>query len=114
MLTGREIMDQQVVDRDGRLMGKVDGIVLELHQGDAARIAGIVIGGTTLLWRIHRGLARWAEGRLGGEGRTTFVPWSKVLKVGVDVKVDLEAPRTPAFHWEHWVRDHVIRRIPGA
>ena len=114
MLVGRDIMDQQVVDADGRLMGKVDGVVLEPYEGEAARVAGLIIGGTTLLWRIHRGLARWAEARLGGEGRITYVPWSKVLKVGVDIKVDVVAPRTPAFHWEEWVRDHVIGRIPGA
>jgi hypothetical protein len=37
-----------------------------------------------------------------------------VLKIGVDVKVDLEADRTTALAWEHWVRDHIIGRIPGA
>jgi sporulation protein YlmC with PRC-barrel domain len=114
MLVGRDIMDQQVVDADGRLMGKVDGVVLELLPGGEARVAGIVIGGTSLLWRIHRGLARWVEGKLGGEGRITYVPWSKVRKIGVDIKVNVEAPGTPAFRWEHWVRDHLIGRIPGA
>jgi sporulation protein YlmC with PRC-barrel domain len=114
MLIGRDIMDQQVVDADGRLMGKVDGVVLEPHEGEAARLAGLIIGGTTLLWRIHRRLARWAEARLGGEGRITYVPWSKVLKVGVDIKVDVVAAHTPAFHWEEWVREHLIGRIPGA
>jgi sporulation protein YlmC with PRC-barrel domain len=114
MLVGRDILDQQVVDAEGRLMGKVDGVVLEQHQDGEAHVAGILVGGTTLLWRLHRGLARWAEGKLGGEGRITFVPWSKVRKIGVDIKVDVEAPRTPALHWEHWVRDHLIGRIPGA
>jgi hypothetical protein len=42
------------------------------------------------------------------------VPWSKVLKIGVDVKVDLEAERTSALAWEHWVRRHILGRIPGA
>jgi hypothetical protein len=42
------------------------------------------------------------------------VPWSKVLKIGVDVKVDLEAERTPALAWEHWIRRHIIGRIPGS
>ena len=114
MLIGRDIMDQQVVDAEGRLMGKVDGVVLEPREGQETRVAGLMIGGTTLLWRIHPGLARWAEARLGGEGRITYVPWSQVRKIGVDIKVDVEAPRTPAFHWETWVRDHLIGRIPGA
>ena len=114
MLIGRDIMDQQVVDGAGRLMGKVDGVVIELDRDGGARLAGIVIGGTTLLWRLNRRLARWAEARLGGEGRITYVPWSRVRKIGVDVKVDVDAPRTAALHWERWVRDHLIGRIPGA
>jgi sporulation protein YlmC with PRC-barrel domain len=114
MLVGRDIMDQQVVDADGRLMGKVDGVMIELHKDGDARLAGLVIGGTSLLWRLNRRLARWAEARLGGEGRITYVPWSKVRKIGVDIKVDVEASRTPSFHWEHWVRDRLIGRIPGA
>jgi sporulation protein YlmC with PRC-barrel domain len=114
MLIGRDIMDQQVVDAEGRLMGKVDGVVIESDQHGEARLAGIVIGGTTLLWRLNRRLAHWAEAKLGGEGRVTYVPWSDVRKIGVDIKVDVEAPRTPAFRWEHWVRDHLIARIPGA
>jgi hypothetical protein len=32
----------------------------------------------------------------------------------VDVKVDLEAERTPALAWEHWIRRHIIGRIPGS
>jgi sporulation protein YlmC with PRC-barrel domain len=114
MLIGRDILDQQVVDAEGRLMGKVDGVVIENDRDGEARLAGIVIGGTTLLWRLNRRLARWVEARLGGEGQVTYVPWPRVRKIGVDIKVDMEAPRTPALRWEHWVREHLIGRIPGA
>ena len=110
----RTVLDQQVIDARDRPMGKVDGIVLELRPGRPARVAAVVVGGTTLLWRINRRLAGWAERKLGGEGRPERVPWRRVLKIGVDVKVDLEAERSPALRWEHWVRDHIIGRIPGA
>lgn len=40
------------------------------------------------------------------------IPWSRVKKIGVDVKVDMDA--APMMRWEHWVRDHIIGRIPGA
>jgi hypothetical protein len=40
------------------------------------------------------------------------IPWSKVMKIGIDLKVDIAADE--ATPWEHWVRDHIIRRIPGA
>lgn len=112
MRIGSEVLDQQVVDADGRLMGKVDGVALRLD-GDAAEIAAVLLGGATMLWRISPRLARWAE-RRRGTTETTRIPWSKVRKIGVDVKVDAEAERTPAFRWERWVRDHIIGRIPGA
>jgi sporulation protein YlmC with PRC-barrel domain len=113
MELGRAVLDQQVMDAHGNHMGKVDGIVLELRPGAPARVSHLLIGGTTLLWRIHRGLARWVE-RKRGEGHPTRIPWRRVVKIGIDVRVDVDAERSPALHWEHWVRDHIIGRIPGA
>jgi sporulation protein YlmC with PRC-barrel domain len=114
MLLGRDVLDQQVLDAEERPMGKVDGIVLEWHPRAATRVVAVVVGGTTSLWRIHRRLAAWAERRRAGEGRRTVVPWRKVLHVGVDVKVDVEAEPSPALYWERWVRERIVRRIPGA
>ena len=114
MELGRAVLDQQVIDAHDQLMGKVDGVVIELRQGQPARVAAIVVGGTTSLWRIHRGLARWAERKLGGEGHPARIPWRQVRKIGVDIKVDVESARSPALRWERWVRDRIIRRIPGA
>jgi sporulation protein YlmC with PRC-barrel domain len=111
---GRHVLDQQVIDAEDRQMGKVDGIVLELHEGAPARVAAIVVGGTTLLWRINAGLAAWAERKLGGDGHATRIPWKRVVKVGVELKVDVDAERSPALWWERWVRHRVILRIPGS
>jgi len=114
MELGLTVLDQEVIDRHDQAMGKVDGIVLELRPGEPARLTHIVVGGTTLLWRIHRGLARWVERRRGTEGRPAVIPWGRVLRVGLDVKVDEDGARSPALYWERWVRDHLIGRIPGA
>ena len=114
MELGRVVLDQEVIDRHDHAMGKVDGVVLELRPGEPARVTHLVVGGTTLLWRIHRGLARWVERRRGTQGRVAMIPWNRVIRVGVDVKVDQEATRSPALYWERWVRDHLIGRIPGA
>lgn len=114
MELGRTVLDQQVIDARDRQMGKVDGIVLELRPGEPARVTHLVVGGTTLLWRLHRGLAGWVERKLGGEGHRARIPWSRVVKIGIDVKVDVDGEQSPALHWERWVRDHIIGRIPGA
>jgi sporulation protein YlmC with PRC-barrel domain len=118
MQLGLGVLDQQVVDRKGDLMGKVDGIMLELREGKPPRVARLVIGGGTAVRRVHPGFAAWLvrwRRRWGPKNDQPLeVPWSKVQKIGVDVKVDLDAERTAAFAWEHWIRDHIIGRIPGA
>ena len=118
MEVGQALLDQQVIDRNGEQMGKVDGIVLEFRGGKPPRVAGLVIGGGTAARRLHPRFAHWLmrwRHRWGPKNDEPFeIPWSQVLKIGVDVKVDLEAERTPALAWEHWVRRHIIGRIPGA
>jgi sporulation protein YlmC with PRC-barrel domain len=118
MRLGRSVLDQQVSDRGGELMGKVDGIIVELRRGQPPRVARLVIGGGTAARRVHPRFAGWLlrwRRRWGPKGDEPLeVPWSRVRKIGVDVKVDLEAERSSALVWEHWVRDHIIGRIPGA
>jgi sporulation protein YlmC with PRC-barrel domain len=118
MRLGQAILDQQVCDPSGEHMGKVDGIIVEVRRGRPPRVARLVIGGGTAAHRIHPRFARWLlrwRRRWGPRGDTALeVPWSKVRKIGIDVKVDLAAERTSALVWEHWVRDRIIGRIPGA
>ena len=113
----RDILDQQVVDRAGQRLGKVDGVILELRDGEPPRIAAIEIGPVTLLRRVHPRLAalvsRWLSRHGPRTDGTLRIPWSKVQAIGVDLRVDLLAEGTSARAWEEWLRDHVIRRIPG-
>jgi len=114
----RDILDQQVVDRRGQRLGKVDGVILELREGAPPRIAAIEIGPVTLARRMHPRLAAWLQRWLQRHGPrsdgTLRIPWSQVKAIGVDVRVDLIADGTPARAWEEWLRDHVVRRLPGA
>ncbi len=118
MELGQAVLDQQVTDRKGELMGKVDGVIVELREAKPPRVAALLIGGGTAAERVHPGwarrLLRWRRSWGPQDDQPLEVPWSKVLKIGVDVKVDLEAERTPALAWEHWIRDRIIGRIPGA
>jgi sporulation protein YlmC with PRC-barrel domain len=118
MELGHAVLDQQVTDRNGIPMGRVDGIVLELGGEGPPRVARLIVGGPTLLRRISPALARRVErwGRRWGpqERSGVEVPWSKVTKIGLDIQVDLDAEDTAALAWERWVRDRIIGRIPGA
>jgi sporulation protein YlmC with PRC-barrel domain len=118
MNLGQAVLDQQVIDRNCELMGKVDGIVLELRKGKPPRVAQLAIGGGTAAYRVHprfgAWLMRWRR-RFGPKNDEPLkVPWSKVLKIGIDVQVDVDAKHTPAWAWESWLCDHIIGRIPGA
>ena len=113
---GREILDQQLVDRTGVNMGKVDGVVLELREDLPPRVAAVLTGGHLLAERLHPRFVPWLRRLTRGWGPRHHdpvrIPWSSVKKIGVDVKVDVEAKR--AIPWEHWIRDRIIGRIPGA
>jgi sporulation protein YlmC with PRC-barrel domain len=118
MNLGQAVLDQQVIDRNGELMGKVDGVVLELRKGKPPRVAHLVIGGGTAARRVHRGFGAWLmrwRRQVGPKNDEPLeVPWSKVMKIGIDVQVDVDVKRTSAWAWEKWVHDHIIGRIPGA
>lgn len=44
----RDVLDNQLVDRHQRKMGKVDGIVIELREHQPPRLAYLETGATTL------------------------------------------------------------------
>ncbi len=114
----REILDEQVVDRSGRALGKVDGIVLRLRDGQPPRVLDIEIGAVTLARRLHPALARWLRllmQRWGaGNGEPLRSPIEALGRVREDLSLDVDAEQTPAYAWERWLRRHVIGRIPGS
>lgn len=117
----RDVLDTQVVDREGTKMGRVDGIVLELRDGEAPRVESIEMGFVVLAQRLR--LPRRLEGwflslRRRFSVRKTAcyrVAWQQVKDVNTFcVQLDVEAAETPAFDWERWLCDHVIAHLPGA
>ncbi len=114
----RDLLDMQVVDRDGVKMGKVDGLLLECRPGQPPRLTHVEVGVLTAARRIHRRLPQRLQAvarRLGLHVPPPLrVPIDDVQRRGVDVRVDLVAERTSAFALERWLRRHVVGRIPGA
>ena len=115
----RDVLDNQLVDRNGIRMGKVDGLVAELRDGAPPRLAFVEIGAVALARRLGPRAGRWVAGlwaRLGGERAREphRVPWSKVRDVGLDVDLDLDVEETSVNDWQDWLRNRVIDRIPGA
>ena len=115
----RDVLDNQLVDRVGYKIGRVDGIVMELRDGEPPRLAYIEVGITTLAQRLHPRLARWVaaiQSQWGAKRSEAWqIPWSKVSDLRkIEVEIDVLAEETPALDYEQWVREHIIKRIPGS
>jgi sporulation protein YlmC with PRC-barrel domain len=114
----RDVLDKQLLDRQGKPMGRVDGLVMRVGDGSQPRVTHIEIGGATLASRLHPTFERVAKrlARLWGPGRPrpVRIPWSRIETVGRDIKLDVEAKETGAIAWEIWIARHIIERIPGS
>jgi sporulation protein YlmC with PRC-barrel domain len=113
----RDILDKQVVDREETKMGRVDGLVLELREGQPPRVDHIEMGSSVLARRLHPRIERWVDAlrrRIGVQKTGRYrVPWSEVQEItSYHIRLDVEAVDTPTFTWERWLRDHVIDHIP--
>ncbi len=115
----RDLLDKQLVDREKTKIGKVDGIVMLVRPGGQPRIVFIEIGAVSLARRLGRPVERlvlrvweWLGGETSREPHR--ISWSKVRDIGVDVDVDIDVGDTTIFAWQDWLRDKVIRHIPGA
>src|SRR3954468_21081815 len=47
-----DLLDAQLMDRRGERIGRVDELVLELREGEPARVVAILVGGTPRAERI--------------------------------------------------------------
>lgn len=114
----RDVLDSQLLARRGLKMGKVDGIVLELREGAAPRVAAIETGLVPLSRRLGPGLARRVERLIVDRGLPVNpdlrIPWAQVRREGIEIRVGIDAETSPAYVCERWLRDRVIGRIPGA
>lgn len=113
----RDVLDKQLVDAEEEQMGRVDGIVIEVRDGEPPRVDHFELGFTVLADRLHSGLGKWLEERRHKKVRRTtrqIVPWKAVSQVTQHhVQLDVEAEKTPAFDWERWLRKNIVNKLPG-
>ena len=102
----RDVLDTQVIDREGRPMGKVDGIALELRAERAPRVAYLEVDSARAWHRLGERFGRWARAaqRRWGGGPARFT-WSQVRDFGIDLEIDLDAEQTGAFALERRLRE---------
>ena len=113
----RDLLDKAVTDRNGREMGRVDRVVLEVRDGPPPRVAAIEVGASALGHRLGRTCGRWVAGLLHAcgvdEGQPLRIHVSQMLHVTDEVKVDLAFGETAAANVERKAR-RFISALPGA
>ena len=112
----RDLLDEIVVDRNGREMGRVDGILLE-QNGGPPRLTALLIGPAVLGSRLSPALGRLAsalERRLGlNQGRPVRIDLADVDTIDNRVQLRLTIGETAAAAIEDWLR-RWVQKLPGS
>lgn len=113
----RDVLDKSVVDRNGREMGRVDGILVDYQPNHPVRLAAIVIGPAALGDRLHPALGRFVrriEKRFGiDQNRPAQIDFAEVDNIEGKVRLRLAISDTAVAAIEQRLRAWVIR-LPGA
>jgi sporulation protein YlmC with PRC-barrel domain len=105
----RDVLDNQLVDRKQRRIGKADGIIIEIPEKGPPKLKYVETGLVTKARRLHPRLAKW----VGRWGKPYRIPWRRITDIGVDIEVDLDARETPLLTLEQRLR-RFLKKIPGA
>jgi hypothetical protein len=106
------LLDRQLLDDTGEPVGIVDDLDLdgvtagaEISPGTAAPRVGGILTGQVLATRIFGGQPPRAK--------LQPLPWRLVAKVGAVAQLGPADQPLDGLWLEHWLRDHLIGRIPG-
>jgi sporulation protein YlmC with PRC-barrel domain len=117
---GLHLLDRQLVDKDGRLAGKVDDLELELPEsGGPPVVTAILAGPGALSRRLGGRFGAWLEAvanrlREGDDRRPARIPFTAVKSIGSAVDLSVAKAELETDRLEAWTREHVIGRLPGA
>jgi sporulation protein YlmC with PRC-barrel domain len=116
-----ELLDRQLVARDGRLVGKVDDVefAVDDEPDTLPRVSALCSGLGALANRIGGDVGRSlaaAERRLAEhrEGQPARVDIAVVREIGSAVELDADREDLDTNRAERWVRDVIVDKIPGA
>jgi hypothetical protein len=114
---GLQLLDRQLLDRDGAHCGKVDDVELEDDGHGNVYATAILCGPGALLSRTgHRRLGGWlrrfAVASYPWERDPGRIDFEHVTELGDHVDLDLGREELATFASERWVRDHVISHLP--
>ena len=115
LLIAFDLLDRQIVDRDGVPVGKVDDVELS---DDSRYVTALLTGQQALGPRFGGVLGRWITAtavRLDVHGAgPRRIPYALVDRVDSAVHLSVHQELLTPAALEAWLDEHVIGRIPGA
>ncbi len=115
---GLDLLDREVIDVEGRPVGKVDDLELSDPADGPPTITALLLGPAAYGRRLGGRIGEWIEGagtKLAETAEAIRIPMDLVddIDVSVRLRVTAESLQRPN-QLEHWLRDRIISRIPGA
>ena len=116
----REVLDKQIVDRNGFKTGKVDDLQLELREDEWPVVREIVSQHGALAQRLGKTMMRvgeWLREKILGmspDVEPTVIGWEHVTHIDVVVHLDLDRNEAGVLRSEQAVWDRWIRHLPFA
>ncbi len=115
-----QLLDRQLVDRDGHLCGKVDDLELAETSDGRLYVAAILTGPGALLMRMgRRSLGAWLRRIVATVGPepghdSGRIPFGRVADISDHITLAADRTELATDSGERWVREHVIGKIPGS
>ncbi|WDZ82762.1 hypothetical protein [Micromonospora cathayae] len=117
LLLNFNLLDRQILDRDGIPVGKVDDLELR-HTDDGAYVAALLTGQRALGARFGGVVGRWITGvaeRLDDRDQgLRRIPYHLVARVDAAVRLRVSRDLLAAPALEGWLDAYLIGRIPGS
>lgn len=114
---GLHLFDRQLVDKDGRLSGKVDDLELTFpDDGGPPAVTAILAGPGVLAHRMAGRTGRWIESvrwRLGGLSSPPRIAFGVIKRIGPAVELAVSRDELAVMASERWAT-RIVGRIPGA
>jgi hypothetical protein len=118
---GLELLDHQILDRNGRMAGKVDDLEFEIpaDPDSLPTLTALLSGPGALAAQIGGAAGRWlaaVEQRLTASGPPgpAHIPVALVNTIGTAVELNADREDLDSNRAERWARDVLIAKIPGA
>jgi sporulation protein YlmC with PRC-barrel domain len=120
LFVGFDLLDRQILDRDGQDVGKVDDVEFGYDDDGRPYVAALLVGQLALGRRLGGRLGGWMgaiAARLqpaGGRPEPIRIPYQLVSEVDSAVRLSVDHTQVAEPALETWLRKHLVERIPGA